>query len=326
MNNKKVYLLITIDTECDKDENWEIPKPMSFKNIALQKALLQPIFEKYKIKPTYLLSPEVLMDDPSVLILKSLENVEFGTHLHEEFIQPIANFEAKRTKNIQADLSYEVEKGKLQNLTILFKNKFGYFPKSFRSGRFGSSEYTTKILRDLEYKVDTSVTPFKTLYFNSGKKINHWGARLEPYFHNEKKNKDNILQIPLTLINRDFERLPYFLLSLLENKTNFLKKILRKFGFKSKTEWLRPYRANSQEMIEISDYVIKNHFSKKKYAILNIMFHSNEILPKGSPYCQTNEEVDAFLNSLNNLFSHLNDNYNLCSIGLEGIYDNYYQL
>ncbi|OBX23254.1 MULTISPECIES: polysaccharide deacetylase family protein [Bizionia] len=326
MVKKKVYLLITIDTECDKDPNWEIPKPISFRNIALQKSLLEPIFKKYNIKATYLLSPEVLMDDSSVQILKTIENVEFGTHLHEEFIGPNANFEANRTKNIQANLSYEVEKEKLENLTQLFNTKFGYLPKSFRSGRFGSSTYTTNILLDLGYKVDSSVTPFKTLYFDNGKKINHWGIKLEPYYVIKINNKDKLLQIPLTLINRDFEKLPSFVLSHLESKTTVFKKVLKKFGFTSKTEWLRPYRASSLEMINISDYVIKNHFREKQYAILNIMFHSNEILVNGSPYCKNSEEVRDFLDSLNDLFLHLNNNYTLCSTGLEGLYDSYAQL
>ena len=326
MIKKIVYLLITIDTECDKDSNWEIPRPISFRNIALQKSLLQPIFERYNIKPTYLLSPEVLMDDSSIQILKSMANCEYGTHLHEEFIPPNADLATKRTKNIQANLTHNVEKEKLKNLTLLFNSKFGYLPKSFRSGRFGSSKHTASILSDLGYKVDTSVTPFKTLYFDNGKKINHWGAKLEPYYIKQFNGKKGLLQIPLTLINRDFEKLPNFILGNLESKSNVLKKALNKFGYKSKTEWLRPYRASSQEMIQISDYVIENHFGKKKYAILNVMFHSNEILVNGSPYCQNMEEVRTFLDSLNNLFSHLSNNYTLCSIGLEGIYDSYSQL
>lgn len=322
---RKVYLLVTIDTECDKDLNWEIPQPMSFMNIELQNQLLAPIFERNDIRPTYLLSPEVLLNEKSVNNLKKIKNASFGTHLHEEFLPPNEKKIVTRTYNIQANLTYDQEYLKLKNLTDLFHERFHYYPKSFRSGRFGSSKHTCEILTKLGYKVDSSITPFKTLYFDNDIKIKTWHLGLEPYFVKFKENnKSYLLEVPLTLINRDFERLPKFVLRHLENKPTFLKKILKRFGYKSRTEWLRPYRVDANGLISISDHVISNHFKDKEFAILNIMFHSNEILKNASPYCKTEEEVMLFIDSLDKLFIYLSKNYNLCSIGLEEVYDLYH--
>lgn len=321
---KKVYILVTIDTECDKgNPGWDIARPLAFKNIPLQKKLLMPLFNKYEIKPTFLLSPEVIKDNGSMEILKSLENVELGTHLHEEFIDPLPNENTNRTKGIQALLAPNIEKEKLENLTMLFKDRVGYMPKSFRSGRFGSSINTTKYLADLGYLVDSSVVPYTQKFYQEGFSLNFWNKTTKPYF--EEFDSSHILQVPLTLVNPRFEKLPNFLQKEYVKPGNNIKKILNKFSYKPETRWLRPYRENAEGMIEISEHVINHQFKKEEFSILNIMFHSNEILVNGSPYCKNEEEVNEFINSLDQLFNHIKTNYKLCSIGLGEVYGIYGQ-
>lgn len=325
---RKIYLIVSIDTECDKDLNWQIPKPIGFENIFLQKKLLFPLFKKYNIKPTYLLSPEVLLESCCVDFFKRKHEIdlELGTHLHSEFIEPKSNFEAKATNVVQCSLPDELEFQKLEKLTQLFSENFGYNPRCFRSGRFGSSKDTEKYLFSLGYKVDSSVTPYKTHYFDFNLKVNNWGTRLEPYFlkfKNVNFVSGRILQVPLTLINVKFEKLPVFVLNKIETRTTLFKKILFHLGINTPTRWLRPNRENGKGLIEIADYVINNHFRKKNHVVLNVMFHSNEILEKASPYCKTKEDVQNYINSLDELFNHLNKNHDLCSIGLGELYEIY---
>jgi len=323
MKPKKVYVLVTIDTECDKgNPGWNLQKPMAFKNIPLQKKLLMPLFKEYGIVPTFLLSPEVLQDDTSVQILKSLDKVELGTHLHEEFIEPNANFEAERTKNIQADLPLAIEKEKLKNLTYLFYEKIGYMPKSFRSGRYGSSKHTTKILTDLGYLVDSSIVPYTTKYYDNFF-IDSWERTTSPYFEHFGNKK--ILQVPLTLINPDFEDLPKVLKKEAKKNKGKVKSLLKKMGKDFNARQLRPYRESAEKMINIAEHVINTHFKKEPFILLNIMFHSNEILVNGSPYCKTEEEVNCYISSLDQLFNHLQKNHELCSIGLGDVYGIYGQ-
>ncbi len=47
-----------------------------------------PLFQQHSVKPTYLISPEVLNDTQSVETLKQLKDCELGTHLHTEYIEP----------------------------------------------------------------------------------------------------------------------------------------------------------------------------------------------------------------------------------------------
>jgi peptidoglycan/xylan/chitin deacetylase (PgdA/CDA1 family) len=314
MKPKRVYVLVTIDTECDKgNPGWNLQKPLAFTNIPLQKELLMPLFKEYGIIPTFLLSPEVLQDKESVKRLKRLENVDLGTHLHEEFIEPLANYQTKTTKNVQANLTENLEREKLVNLTEMFYKNFGYPPKSFRSGRFGRSKNTSAILADLGYKAVSDITPY-TYKFIEGNLLNYWGQPLEPYW--ERFGEKQLIQVPLTLINPDYHKVPFFLRKDIGNPKNIKRRIFKKLGYKLKTRWLRPFRESGKGMIEIADYVLESHFTNRDYAILNIMFHSNEILVKGSPYCQTDNEVKSYIASLKILFEHLKNNYDLCSIGL----------
>lgn len=318
---KKVYVIISIDTECDKDSRWQVPQPMRFDNIMEQQNALFPLFKKYNLKPTYLLSPEVLKNQKSVRFFQENKDwIELGTHLHVEFIAPNENMASTNTNDIQGNHKKEIELEKLTNLTNLFEDKFGFKPTSFRSGRFGSSDHTTRFLAELGYKVDSSIVPYTTKKFNNHT-IDSWGKTVLPYWETFKNNR--ILQIPITMINPGYDKLPWFLKKGVEKSNSLNRKIASKLGYSIKNKWLRPYRENGEGLISIADYVINNGFKKSNFAVLNIMFHSNEILPGASPYCQTKLEVESFRNSLDELFKNISQNYELCAIGLSDLYEIY---
>lgn len=320
---KKVYFIISIDTECDKDTQWQVPQPMRFYNIREQENTLFPVFKDNNIKPTYLLSPEVLKDNDSVEFFKNTDlTLELGTHLHTEFIEPNANMGSLTTSGIQLNLPKEIEFQKLKNLTELFKNQFGYQPKSFRSGRFGSSENTTSILSELNYFVDSSIVPYSTKRFGD-KYIDSWHHKLKPYW--ERFGDKKILQVPLTLVNPGYSKLPFFLKYNIGQPNSTTKKIAKKLGYSLKTSWLRPFRSKTSELIQIAEIAINEEFKNEDFAVINVMFHSNELYPKASPYCLTQKDVEEFTSSIDKLFKYLSSKYNLCSIGLSDLYDIYNQ-
>lgn len=308
----KIFVLISIDTECDKGPGWKLQQPMAFENIT--KGLpqtLEPLFEGLSLKPTYLLSPEIIQHGESIAYFKSLRNVELGTHLHLEFIEPEANWKADRTKGIQADLSSQLEFEKLKNLTDLFTTAIGYAPLSFRAGRFGIGRHSFTHLQQLGYRVDSSITPFKTHYYESGTINNFWGKPSYPY----RISNSDLIQVPVSIANEDFSRLPLWVLRNVEDKRTLSKRILGRLGYKSKSSWFRPHRNDGKGLIHVAEQLIRATPSHK-IPVLNMMFHSNEILAGASPYCQTDEEVQAYLKALEEVFAFLQRNYQVCSIGL----------
>jgi hypothetical protein len=159
----RCFFALTVDTECDKAEHWRTRYPIRCANIIEE---LPQLFHRRAValglRPTYLLSPEVLRDRDAVAALRSLEGTyELGTHLHGEYIEPEADWNAPGTYAMQCNYSAEVEWQKLRNLTALFQEVIGESPRSFRAGRYGIAARSIAMLERLGYWVDSSVTPYK---------------------------------------------------------------------------------------------------------------------------------------------------------------------
>lgn len=326
----KVYLLVTIDTECDKGKAWLTQKPLSFESVVKGvPELYSPLFDKNEIKPTYLLSPEIIKDDASVEALKQA-HCELGTHMHGEYIGPDENYDADRTNQIQAVWPKDIEYQKLKNLTDLFADKFGYQPKSFRAGRFGIGDHSLKILEELGYTVDSSVSPFKTHHYkdHQGKKNNFWGAPVQPYYpdyiKHHKSGGCKVLQVPVSIVAENYINAPRFVQRAMGADPGLAQKIYRRiYGASSKSIWLRPVRSDAKQMKRTSEIIIEKYKNSGKPIILTMMFHSNEIIPNASPYVSNVEEQEKFINDLDEYFKLMKKEYDYESIGLSEVKEVY---
>ncbi|MFV1982147.1 MAG: hypothetical protein ACC657_01290 [Thiohalomonadales bacterium] len=279
-NIKHVCLTITIDTECDHDSEWARSKPLTFKSITQGiPDILQPAFESVGAIPTYLLTVEVMEDLDSVTSLKSLKgNYEYGTHLHAAFIEPekkYFDYAGIDSPDFQCQYSKEVEFKKLENLTNLFVNKFGYKPTSFRAGRYGAGINTFESLEKLGYTVDTSVTPHM-LWTEPKASVDYRRAPEQPYF----PQKGSLIKVDKYLTN-----------GLLEVPVTVKKRWLRS------PSWFRPWFSSVEKMKQIVHYHLK-HYSHNEVIVLNMMFHSMEIIPKASPYPQSDSDVNRFIDNM----------------------------
>jgi hypothetical protein len=317
----KLNLIVSIDTECDKGPAWKIKRPITFNNILEGiPNRLQPLFDTYEIKPTYLISPEVLLDEGCVGLFRSYGNrIELGTHLHPEFIEPCADWAVDIASSVQRDLAPEDEYNKLLNLTELFENKFGFFPKSFRAGRYGLSKHTLAFLERLAYEVDSSITPNKWWYYRKGHGNNFLGAPIQPYHPSvidfRRPGNMNILEVPIALINPFWDKFPRPILRLI-NPFNRFQIVLLNLLFKDriKPSWLRPTYSTVEEMHSITEYM-KRKFRKSNIALC-IMFHSNEATAGTSPYNATEDDVAYYISKLRRYFEILFSDSDAKSIGL----------
>jgi len=292
------YFFFTVDTEIDKSPNWKIAKSNYFDSINYGvKKLLYPLLSKYNIKSTFLLSPEVLEDNHTVEILKSIQTpeTEFGTHLHSEFIEPQRslfkyNMGGNLADKFQNEYNKEIEFLKLKNLTNIFKEKFNYNPLSFRAGRYAKSSFTNKFLIELGYKVDSSITP--------GLKWKNNSAIVDYSYHNNDlkiiKNNNNLLYcLPISIHNKNiyFNRLFY-------NDKIYSKIICKIFKKYVGYDWLRP-AYNKQFNLDF-------FFNKYHQEFYVFIMHSNELGLNTSPYIKNNIDLNKLLNCLENLFKYIN--------------------
>ncbi len=280
--------------------------------------VLSPLFSSYGIKPTYLLSPEVIRDKESRSTLASVKGAELGTHLHGEFIDPHAEYDCDRTKIPQFEYGYEIEKEKLLGLTSLFTESFGRKPLSFRAGRWGISSHTLRILQDLEYQVDSSVAPFSNQVF-ANSRINFWGAPVQPYYPSYKnfrrKGKMSILEVPATCLVPGLLNFPSQLISPFNEKNRLHRRILRRFGVIPKPIWLRPFKSSSEEIRRGIESLVQAR-RNDPFIVLNMMFHSNEIEIGGSPYVSDEGDLENYRTSLVEIFDFLKDRFQFDGITL----------
>jgi hypothetical protein len=315
-----IYLAITIDTECDKGEKWKVKQPLSFKNT--REGILnnlQPIIDKYSAKATYLLSPEVINDNPSVAVFKDLsDRSELGTHLHAEFIEPEANLSSTNTNHYQSDFPENIEFKKLQNLTNLFKEKFGYQPTSFRAGRFGISRKSLLFLENLGYLVDSSVTPDMQWHNTNGNTVNYFGAPYQPYHPDKhdfrKKGNMRLIQFPVSVYHPSLlNRSPALKRQIRLN--NRYHHILFNYltGFK-KQIWLRPTFSKVEELKDVTNKLIAKQQNQNTFFCM--MFHSNEYELGMSPYSLTKPDLQQNMQRLDGYLAWLTNTHTVKFIGL----------
>lgn len=276
---ERVLFLITIDTECDHDPKWTRSQPLAFRSVCEGvPQRLQPLFEAVGAVPAYLLTVEVMEDRQCVDTLRSLHgHFELGTHLHSAFIEPQKKYQdyaGVDSPDFQCHCAPEIEYEKLANLTRLFQREFGYAPRSFRAGRFGAGPNTIDALERLGYLVDTSVTPYM-LWEHPDGPVDYRDAPEQPYapapgsLTRRGRDARGIVEIPVSM------------------RPRFLRN----------AQWLRPWMSSVESMKEVVRYQLKRH-ARSRTVVLNMMFHSMEVIPQATPYPQSEEEVSRYLDAL----------------------------
>lgn len=292
MSAPRAYLTVTIDCECDKGPRWRVKQPLSFVGVSEGIAnRLEPLFARFGAKGTYLLSSEVLSNIPSRDVLRPLfPRADFGTHLHGEFAEPGA-FVPEVTAAFQRDYPAELERAKLGSLTTRFREVFGVSPQTFRAGRFGIGRHSIRLLEELGYTVDSSVTPHLDWSVAGAKGLNFRDAPCEPYFPDYeepgRRGSASILEVPVTIRQRPWNKLPWL-------------------GSKLEPLWLRPTKTSLGDLLSLVRAELRENSGTR---FLNAMFHNVEITPGTSPYAATESEAQAILDRLAGLLAFAKANH-----------------
>ena len=302
-------IAVTIDTE---EDNWGDYSCESFGIENIKKIpALQKLFDEFNIIPTYLVTYPVATNKESVNILKEIlqqSKCEIGLHCHPWSTPP---FEEERNayNSMLCNLPYDLQYKKITTLHEAIEKNIGIIAKSFRAGRWGYNETVLKVIRDLDYGIDTSVTPFTdwTAYYGPDFSC----MTPEPYrfseteiFKNSKHGE--LIEIPATIgyLQRDFnlcKLVDRYLTSRLGRRLR-LKGILEAMRVLNKV-WLSPEVSDSGQMIKLTKVL-----QKKNYKIINLFFHTT-YLRAGLSYCVKKKEDEVrFSNSMKEYFTYANEN------------------
>ena len=289
-------VFFTIDTE---EDNWGDYRTVgnTTENVA-QIPLIQDIFDHYGAMPNYMINWPVVMDNRSRdVLLKILAKgkCEIGNHCHPWNTPPFEeNIEARNT--MMSNLPYGLIKKKITNLHQAIIDRMGVAPRCFRTGRWAFSSNVARVIHDLGYKVDSSVTPFID-----------WSSYHGPDFRRAQStiyrfNPNNILrpeadgtmlevQASIGFYQKNFRRN-----QLIRNSiANGPLAKFRIIGILDRLKllnlrWLSPELTNGLDMIRLS-----KAFMKTGHQFLNMSFHSTSLLPGKSPFVRDHNQLKSFL-------------------------------
>jgi hypothetical protein len=301
-------LLVSIDTEEDWQGPGETPEP-TVRNICAIQDLQGNIFDEFHIKPVYLVSYIVVIDSKSVAILKNIQDsgrCEIGAHLHHWNLPPFTKKDVFE-KASQCRLPYHVERSKIEKLTNVIHRAFGKRPVTFRAGRWAADGDTIKILAELGYKVDLSVTPLTDHTDEGGP--NFYNAPFEPYFPSYRDIKipcsgnDNvIMEIPVTcgFTRGDLDRQKHLYGKLIgAPRALHLVGIFSRLNLVNKIK-LALENANFNEMRQLVDNCLK-----MGHKILHLTFHSSVYSVGTSPYSMTRKDRDIRVSDLRRILEYM---------------------
>lgn len=292
--------MIGVDTEADDQWSDEGRRRLTVRN-AERLPGLQDLCDRYGARPTYLVTWEMATRDESAPILRDLARTgraEIGTHLHP-WTSPPFRPEDLAAHTYPHNLPPELLERQLVELTDVIEERLGPRPTTYRAGRNGFDGRTLPVLERLGYTVDTSVDPL----FNETRKrgMSFAGAPREPYHPDyadvRRPGRSPILEVPITSatvpglpkpLEAAYTRLPPLP----------WRGALKRLGLRA--AWLRPSYTSRGEMLAFA-----SRLARAGATSFNIIFHSSELLPGGSPYTPDAPSVERFLDDLRALLDHL---------------------
>lgn len=305
-----MQLIITIDTEAD--DQWQRRGPVTTENIAFIPAF-QDICTRHGFPPTYLCTYDVVADPAfgRVLVPLGLQRLaEIGAHLHPWTTPPLDEHwdQTERAHAYASEIPTVLFRKKLETLTAALETKCGRRPTSYRAGRWGFSAAHTQILLDLGYIVDCSVTPLLS-WGDAGARErgqDYREAPAHPYFmawgDPGRPGASGLVEVPVTVVqtNALMRRSPVLTEWYRRARKRPMAKGLNRL-FRVAPQWFRPF----QDMTPDRLMRVFHTARRLELPMIQMAFHSSELMPGASPHNPTSQDVTRLLAKLDEVFVRL---------------------
>lgn len=300
MGSERPAILIGIDTEGDDQWSARGRERIEVRN-AERLPDLQRLFEAHGARPTYVVTWEMATRPESRAILRDLARggrCEVGAHLHP-WSSPPFRPEDLANHTYPHNLPLPLLERQLTELTQAIEAELGVRPTTYRAGRNGFDGRSLPILERLGYRVDTSVDPL----FNETRKrgMSFAGAPLFPYFPDpadvRRPGRSSVLEVPISAATLPW--LPKPLEALYASLPPLpWRGAVKRLGLRP--VWLRPSYSSLPDLRAFADAL-----AARRAPCFNVIFHSSELLPGGSPYTPDETSVRRFLDDLARLLERL---------------------
>ncbi len=297
--------IVTVDAEEEWDWSKGLPRPpFSTKNIRRIPAF-QSFCDEIGLTPTYFVDAAVVADDANRKIFTTYLDrgeCDIGAQLHPWCTAPIDELRSDFNSH-SINLDSALVRAKLKSLTESLESAFGQHPFSFRCGRWGMNGNLMRMLSENGYLVDSSVRPrYRTEYFNY-----HDAAQGRPYwpcFENicQSGSQRKILEIPVSdgfsRVDFDQQEQIHSLLGRMPLSILRLRGIVWHLGALRKI-LMTPEGMNAADLCRCIDMHIR-----RGNRVITLFMHSSDLLPGGTPYVRSEQDLTRFLDTLRQAALH----------------------
>ena len=308
-NGARPAFIVTVDTE--GDDLWSCPQSPTTRNSAFL-GRFQQLCEHHGFKPTYLVDHEMahcpVFGELAADVVRR-GAAEIGMHLHAATSPPPRALAGPDPSPFLCEYPEAVMREKIVAQTDLIEERFGVRPVSHRGGRWSFDEVYARILVELGYRTDCSVTPgvdWHAVLDRPGAAgvPDYRGFPLSSYFLDpddiSRAGDSALLEVPMTVAARDSAVLDRTRRRLVRG--SYGRRILDRLA--PATTWLRPSGRNLRTMLQLVDSA---QVARAGYA--QFMIHSSELMPGGSPLFPTGASIEALYADLETLFATLSERF-----------------
>lgn len=283
-------VVVVVDTEAEFD--WEAHLPRRAVGVTSVKcqAQAQRIFERYGVKPTFVLDFPVSSRPEGYEFIRDLHRsgaCEIGAHLQPWDNPPLVE-QITDENSYPGNLPFELEREKLVQLTRSIQENVGVRPHIYKAGRYGVGRATAHILAELGYEIDMSVVPGTDLTRKLGPDFTR--CRASPYWFGRDPA---LLEIPLSIgytgLLADTGAIAYALTMNERLKAMHVPGILARLRLVERIT-LTPEGVSFEEQRRLTRALLR-----KGHRVFSFTYHSPSLAPGNTPYVRSEADLRGFL-------------------------------
>lgn len=292
------FVTVTVDTEEEWDWSSGFTTDSRTTNNIEGVARFQSTCETYGIKVTYFVNYAVLASAQSSEIIQELNRnpmAEIGLHYHPWNTPPFRKMgRVSAEESFLANIPWDVAKEKLDTILDQF-DKLGIRPKSFRGGRYSTSERIQEYLFKHGIVADCSIVPYTRWSDCGAPDYTHRNHDIIRKRMNE--GEDGFWEIPLT---RGFTRGNW---DRMASVFNFIErsplKHLRLIGILEKARVVKRVWLNLEQTSAYENCSLLNIVKDHNLSAINFTLHSSSLGVGFSPYVVNEVDYSRFYDDLN---------------------------
>jgi hypothetical protein len=288
---QKPLLTAIIDTEADFD--WRGPFTREGHGTAsiLHQQRTQRLFDRYGVKPTYLIDYPIATDPEACRVLKRFLDegrADVGIQLHPWTNPPFDELLCERN-SYPSNLPKALQRAKIERLIEAVERHLGLEPKVFKAGRYGFNDDTALLLEEFGLEIDTSVVPFTD--FRPVLGPNFQTAPQGPFWFGQERR---LLELPVTrnLCGLLGQSLGAHVLPFAQSR---LGTACHLPGLLARSALLDRLTLTPEGMALDDLKHLTRTLLKRGERLFTFVFHSPSVASGNTPYVRNDRELRAFL-------------------------------